>query len=84
MYARKPGQTRLRTVTTPEASSKPQQSAPFGTRSSHETKKSSDWQAEDAARSLYVWLHKRMDERVGWSQAGFTDLARRVTTETAG
>lgn len=38
-----------------------------------------DWQAEEASRSLYAWLHERMNGRVGWSQAGFTDLARRIT-----
>ena len=43
-----------------------------------------DWQAEEAARSLHIWLSKRMGERVGWSRAGFTHLARRVTTEIAG
>jgi len=43
-----------------------------------------DWRAEEAAHSLYGWLSERMGERAGWSQAGFTHLAHRVTTETAG
>lgn len=43
-----------------------------------------DWRAEESARLLYGWLSERMGERVGWSQAGFTHLAHRVTTETAG
>ncbi len=34
------------------------------------------WQAEEAARSLYAWLRERMGESAGWSQAGFTHLAR--------
>ncbi len=38
-----------------------------------------DWRAEDAAHALYDRLHERMGERVGWSQAGFTALARSVT-----
>lgn len=36
------------------------------------------WQAEEAARQLYAWLHQRMGEGVGWSQAGFTHLARTI------
>ena len=35
-----------------------------------------EWQAEDAARSLYGWLRQRIGERAGWSQEGFTHLAR--------
>jgi len=42
-----------------------------------------DWRAEDGARSLYAWLHERMGERAGWSQAGFTHLARRTTARMA-
>ncbi|MFN8493270.1 MAG: radical SAM protein [Caldilineaceae bacterium] len=33
-----------------------------------------DWQSEAAARALYAWLRERIDERAGWSQAGFTAL----------
>ena len=33
-----------------------------------------DWRAEDAARTLYQWLHERAGARVGWSQDGFTAL----------
>ena len=43
-----------------------------------------EWQAEEAARSLYAWLRERMGQRAGWSQDGFTHLARRVTIETSG
>lgn len=38
-----------------------------------------DWRAEDEARALYAWLRERIGERVGWSQEGFTALARQVT-----
>jgi hypothetical protein len=35
-----------------------------------------DWRAEAVARALYQWLQQRIGERAGWSQAGFTALAR--------
>ncbi|MGB5049497.1 MAG: radical SAM protein [Caldilineaceae bacterium] len=38
------------------------------------------WQGEEAARALYRWLHQRMGEQAGWSQAGFTHLADRQST----
>lgn len=41
-----------------------------------------EWRAEESARSLYDWLSAQMGDRVGWSQAGFTHLAHRVTTKT--
>jgi len=34
------------------------------------------WRAEEAAISLFKCLHQRVGERAGWSQAGFTALAR--------
>lgn len=37
------------------------------------------WRSEEEARSLYAWLEERMGERAGWSQQGFTALARQVT-----
>ena len=37
-----------------------------------------DWRDEQAARVLYQWLQEHMGERVGWSQAGFTALAKQV------
>lgn len=36
-----------------------------------------DWRVEADARALYAWLVERIGVRAGWSQAGFTDLARR-------
>ncbi len=33
-----------------------------------------DWRAEDAARALHAWLHARIGDRAGWSQAGFAAL----------
>ncbi len=41
-----------------------------------------DWRAEEAALRLYEWLALRMGARVGWSQAGFTDLARGLRGDT--
>jgi DNA repair photolyase len=41
-----------------------------------------DWRSEDRARALYEWLRTQIGERAGWSQAGFTALARRVTEAT--
>lgn len=41
-----------------------------------------EWRSEERARALYDWLRARIDERAGWSQAGFTALARRVTEGT--
>jgi DNA repair photolyase len=41
-----------------------------------------DWRSETHARALYDWLHQRIGDRVGWSQAGFTALACQVTGET--
>lgn len=38
-----------------------------------------DWRSEEQARSLYDWLHERIGDRAGWSQDGFTTLARQVT-----
>lgn len=35
-----------------------------------------DWRAETAARHLYAWLHERIGERAGWSQAGFIALTQ--------
>jgi DNA repair photolyase len=40
-----------------------------------------DWRAEDAARSLHDELVKRIGERAGWSQAGFSALARAETED---
>jgi DNA repair photolyase len=36
------------------------------------------WQAEESVRSLYAWLCQHMGDRAGWSQEGFTHLARAV------
>lgn len=41
-----------------------------------------DWRSEDRARALYEWLRTQIGERAGWSQAGFTTLARTVTEAT--
>jgi DNA repair photolyase len=41
-----------------------------------------DWRSEDGPRALYDWLRMQIGERAGWSQAGFTALARRVTEAT--
>ena len=38
-----------------------------------------DWDSQEAASSLYQWLHHRIGERAGWSQEGFTRQARKVT-----
>ena len=38
-----------------------------------------DWHSQEAAFSLYDWLHHRIGERAGWSQKGFTRHARKVT-----
>ena len=38
-----------------------------------------DWRSQDEALRLYEWLRSRIGERAGWSQAGFTRQARRVT-----
>jgi DNA repair photolyase len=35
------------------------------------------WRAEESVIALFEWLHQRVGEQVGWSQAGFTALARR-------
>lgn len=40
-----------------------------------------DWQSEQAARTLYAWLHERIGERAGWSQAGFTALTAQCRVE---
>lgn len=37
-----------------------------------------NWRGEDAADALYQWLHLRIGERAGWSQAGFAALANAV------
>lgn len=42
------------------------------------------WDGEEAARGLYGWLNARMGERAGWSQEGFTHLARQISTPQAG
>jgi len=36
-----------------------------------------NWLPEDSALSLYEWLHERIGDRAGWSQAGFSSLADR-------
>ncbi len=33
-----------------------------------------DWRSEESAHTLYLWLQARIGDRVGWSQAGFTEL----------
>ena len=38
-----------------------------------------EWQAEAAARALYVALAARLGDRAGWSRAGFAALALAVT-----
>jgi len=38
-----------------------------------------EWDSQEAASSLYQWLHHRIGERAGWSQEGFTRQARKVT-----
>lgn len=38
-----------------------------------------DWRSEEAAQALYAWLAARIGARAGWSQAGFSALARSVT-----
>lgn len=42
-----------------------------------------DWRSEEAALALYEWLHQQIGARVGWSQAGFTVLAKQAA-ETRG
>jgi DNA repair photolyase len=37
-----------------------------------------DWRAEQSARHLFHWLHERVGERAGWSQAGFLALTERL------
>jgi DNA repair photolyase len=37
-----------------------------------------DWRSESAALQLYDWLHDKIDDRAGWSQAGFVELTRQV------
>ncbi len=34
----------------------------------------SDWRSEEEAHALYDWLHTRIGDRAGWSQAGFAAL----------
>lgn len=41
-----------------------------------------DWRSEDAARALYSWLHIRLGERAGWSQAGFSALPEQLLPTT--
>jgi DNA repair photolyase len=41
-----------------------------------------DWRSEGEAHALYEWLVARIAERAGWSQAGFSALARAVTGAT--
>jgi DNA repair photolyase len=38
-----------------------------------------DWRSEAAAQALYEWLRMQIGDRAGWSQEGFTALARQVT-----
>jgi len=35
-----------------------------------------DWRSEAAAQTLYTWLRERAGANIGWSQAGFTALAK--------
>jgi DNA repair photolyase len=42
-----------------------------------------DWRSEAAAHALHEWLRGEIGERAGWSQAGFSTLARAVTGATA-
>lgn len=37
-----------------------------------------NWRSEEEARRLYDWLSARIGERAGWSQAGFTALAKQT------
>lgn len=37
-----------------------------------------DWRSEVQARALYDWLHARIGERAGWSQAGFAALTQQL------
>lgn len=39
------------------------------------------WQAEEPSLALFDWLATAIGGRVGWSQAGFTRLARQITQE---
>lgn len=41
-----------------------------------------EWDSQEAASSLYQWLHHRIGERAGWSQEGFTRQARKVTSDS--
>lgn len=38
-----------------------------------------EWRSEEAAQELYAWLAEEIGPRAGWSQAGFSALARGVT-----
>jgi DNA repair photolyase len=40
-----------------------------------------DWRAETTARRLFEWLHDRIGESAGWSQAGFLALTERIGDE---
>jgi DNA repair photolyase len=42
-----------------------------------------DWRSEEAGRALYSWLEEAIGERAGWSQAGFSQMARRLTMAQA-
>ncbi|CAN5506288.1 hypothetical protein BH10CHL1_BH10CHL1_11130 [soil metagenome] len=42
-----------------------------------------DWRSEEDARALYQWLHERLGERAGWSQAGFTALTQPISTRAS-
>jgi DNA repair photolyase len=42
-----------------------------------------DWRAEEAAQTLYAELIARIGTRAGWSQAGFSALARTVTQDNS-
>lgn len=40
-----------------------------------------DWRSQEAAKTLFDWLHQRIGNRAGWSQEGFTRQARSVTSK---
>lgn len=40
-----------------------------------------DWRSEEEAQALYEWLQVQIGDRAGWSQEGFTALARAVTED---
>ncbi len=42
-----------------------------------------DWHNEQAASALYQWLHDQIGDHAGWSQTGFTALAKPVTNTRA-